>query len=285
MALFHRGERVRGGRGEKSLWVECPYCGQISFRKEVERHLWACPECDYHHPVSVEQRIQIIADPGSFEPLFLDITSADPLNFKDQKRYGQRLQEAKRDSPWGEAMVCGRATVEGMEVLLAIQDFSFLGGSMGSAVGERVCRVAEEAVESSRPLIIFPASGGARMQEGLLSLMQMARVSVALASLKERSIPVISVLTDPTTGGVAASFAMQADVILAEPRARVGFAGPRVIEQTVGQKLPEGFQRAEYLLEHGLVDGIVKRPLMKSTLRSILGLLMDPVDSHGDGSR
>lgn len=277
MALFHRGERGKGRRGEESLWVECPYCGQISFRKEVERHLWACPECDYHHPVSVEQRIQMVADPGTFEPLFLEISSADPLGFRDEKRYSQRLYEATRISPWGEAMVCGRALLEGREVLLAIQDFNFLGGSMGSAVGERVCRTAEEAIRTSTPLILFPASGGARMQEGLLSLMQMARTSVALASLKEEGIPVISVLTDPTTGGVAASFAMQADVILAEPRARVGFAGPRVIEQTVGQKLPPGFQRAEYLLEHGLIDGIVSRPRMRSTLRSLLGLLQDPV--------
>ena len=277
MALFHRGERGKGRRGEESLWIECPFCGQISFRKEVERHLWACPECDYHHPVSVDQRIQLVADEGSFRPLFTEVGSADPLNFKDEKRYSQRLQEARKTSPWGEAMACGTARVLDREVLLGIQDFSFLGGSMGSAVGERVCRLAEEALRSESPLILFPASGGARMQEGLLSLMQMARTSMALASLKEAGIPVISVLTDPTTGGVAASFALQADVILAEPRARVGFAGPRVIERTVGEKLPPGFQRAEYLLEHGLIDGIVSRTQMRDTLARILGLLVDPV--------
>ncbi len=259
--------------------MECPFCSQISFRKELERHLWACPECSYHHPITVDQRIQMLADEGSFQPLFTEISSADPLNFKDEKRYTHRLQEARKASPWGEAMACGRARLVGREVLLGIQDFGFMGGSMGSAVGERICRLAEEALSSRNPLILFPASGGARMQEGLLSLMQMARTSVALASLKEAGVPVISVLTDPTTGGVAASFALQADVILAEPRARVGFAGPRVIENTVGEKLPPGFQRAEYLLEHGLIDGILSRERTRETLARILGLLMDPVGS------
>ncbi len=224
----------------------------------------------------------MVTDEGSFQPLFTEIGSADPLNFKDEKRYSQRLQEARKTSPWGEAMVCGRACMLHKEVLLGIQDFGFLGGSMGSAVGERVCCLAEEALRTRTPIVLFPASGGARMQEGLLSLMQMARTSVALASLKEAGIPVISVLTDPTTGGVAASFALQADVILAEPRARVGFAGPRVIQNTVGEKLPPGFQRAEYLLEHGLIDGIVSRGRMRETLVQILGLLTDPVEK-GDG--
>lgn len=277
MAFFHRGERGRARGKEESLWVECPFCGQISFQKELERHLWACPECNYHHPLSVQQRINMVTDEGSFQPLFTEIGSADPLNFKDEKRYTQRLQEARKTSPWGEAMVCGRACMLHKEVLLGIQDFGFLGGSMGSAVGEKVCCLAEEALRTRTPVILFPASGGARMQEGLLSLMQMARTSVALASLKEAGVPVISVLTDPTTGGVAASFALQADVILAEPRARVGFAGPRVIQNTVGEKLPPGFQRAEYLLEHGLIDGIVSRGRMRETLVQILGLLTDPV--------
>lgn len=278
MAFFHRGERGKARGGEESLWVECPFCGQISFQKELERHLWACPECNYHHPVSVEQRIHMVTDQGSFQALFTEISSTDPLNFKDEKRYIHRLREARKASPWGEALVCGRARIIGREVLLGVQDFNFMGGSMGSAVGERLCCLAEEALSSKTPLILFPASGGARMQEGLLSLMQMARTSVALASLKEAGIPAISVLTDPTTGGVAASFALQADVILAEPRARVGFAGPRVIENTVGEKLPPGFQRAEYLLEHGLIDGIVSRSRIRETLVQILGLLTDPVE-------
>ncbi len=222
----------------------------------------------------------MVADQDTFQPLFTEVGSADPLNFKDQKSYRHRLKEARKASPWGEAMVCGKARLAGREVLLGIQDFSFMGGSMGSAVGERLCRLAEEALSTGMPVVLFPASGGARMQEGLLSLMQMARTSVALASLKEVGIPVISVLTDPTTGGVAASFALQADVILAEPRARVGFAGPRVIENTVGEKLPPGFQRAEYLLEHGLIDGILSRNRMKETLVQILALLTDPVEDR-----
>lgn len=274
--MFHRG---RGPASEEPLWLECPYCKEISFRKEVEKHLFACPQCQYHHPISVEQRIAMVADPMSFEPLFTDIRSTDPLGFKDEKKYTQRLHEAQRTSRWGEAIVCGRAKVEGIPVLLGIQDFSFLGGSMGSAVGERICRLAEEALRSFTPVVLFPSSGGARMQEGLLSLMQMARTSIALASLKEAGIPVISVLTDPTTGGVAASFAMQADILLAEPKARIGFAGPRVIEQTVGQKLPPEFQRAEYLLENGLIDAIVPRTELRGKLRLILRLLCDPVRS------
>ncbi len=277
MALFHRADRGRGPGAEEPLWIECPYCKQISFRKEVERHLFACPQCHYHHPITVEQRIEMVADPLTFEPLFVDVRSADPLGFKDEKKYTQRLQEAQKASRWGEAIVCGRAKVEGIPVLLGIQDFTFLGGSMGSAVGERICRLAEEALRSYTPVVLFPSSGGARMQEGLLSLMQMARTSIALASLKEAGIPVISVLTDPTTGGVAASFAMQADILLAEPKARIGFAGPRVIEQTVGQRLPPEFQRAEYLLDNGLIDAIVPRTELRGKLRSILKLLCDPV--------
>lgn len=276
MVLFQRRERGKGA-GEESLWIECPFCAQISFRKEVEKHLWACPQCNYHYPISVEQRISLVADPGSFSPLFLEVTSSDPLSFKDEKKYIQRLQEAMRSSRWGEAMVCGKASLEGMPILVAIQDFNFLGGSMGSAVGERVCRIAEEAARTLTPLIVFPSSGGARMQEGLLSLMQMARTSMALATLKEARIPVISVLTDPTTGGVAASFALQGDVLLAEPKARIGFAGPRVIEQTIKQKLPPEFQRAEYLLEHGLIDGIVPRTELRSRLKSILRHLCHPL--------
>jgi acetyl-CoA carboxylase carboxyl transferase subunit beta len=220
-------------------------------------------------------------DEGTFEELFSEIVSVDPLRFKDERRYEERLREARRRTPYREALVCGLARISGREVVLCVQDFSFLGGSMGSAVGEKVARAGEEALRSRVPLVLFAASGGARMQEGLLSLMQMAKTSVVLARLKEEGVPYVSVLTDPTTGGVAASFAMQGDVILAEPRARIGFAGPRVIEKTVGEKLPEGFQRAEYLLEHGLIDRIVRREEMKEVLDRILGLLMDPVREEG----
>lgn len=276
MAFLYRA-RSQTGKGDESLWIECPFCREITYRREVERRLWVCPFCDYHHPISVDQRIQFTVDEGSFEELFEHVTSLDPLRFKDERRYSDRLREARRRSPYKEAFVCGRARILGKEVLLGIQDFSFLGGSMGSAVGEKVSRSAEEALKSRIPLIIFAASGGARMQEGLLSLMQMAKTSLALSRLKEAGVPYFSVLTDPTTGGVAASYAMQGDVILAEPRARVGFAGPRVIEKTVGEKLPEGFQRAEYLLEHGLIDRIVRRDEIRETLVKLMGLLTDPI--------
>jgi acetyl-CoA carboxylase carboxyl transferase subunit beta len=225
----------------------------------------------------VTQRIQFTVDAGTFEELFQGVSSADPLEFKDEKRYSDRLREARQETRQDDAMVCGRGVLLGHRVLLAIQDFFFMGGSMGSAVGEKVCRLAEEALGTRTPLILFAASGGARMQEGLISLMQMARTSVTLAPLKGAGIPFVTVLTDPTTGGVAASFAMQGDVILAEPRARVGFAGPRVIEQTMGEKLPAGFQRAEYLLEHGLIDGIVPRTRLREVLGSIVGILGEPV--------
>ena len=277
MSLFHR-DRGKGRGEEEGLWIECPFCSEIGYRKEVERLLWTCPKCAYHHPLSVAQRIRLIADEGSFQEFFGEVTSADPLDFKDERRYSDRLREARQLSPYGEAMVCGVARLSGRKVLLGIQDFSFLGGSMGSVVGEKIARTAEMALRDSTPVILFAASGGARMQEGLLSLMQMAKTTVALSPLKEAGIPFISVLTDPTTGGVAASFAMQGDVVLAEPRARVGFAGPRVIEQTVGEKLPPGFQRAEYLLEHGLIDGIVPRHKMRETLGVLLGLLADPIN-------
>jgi acetyl-CoA carboxylase carboxyl transferase subunit beta len=284
VSLFHR-ERGKGRGEEEGLWIECPFCTEISYRKEVERLLWTCPSCSYHHPISVAQRIQLIADEGSFQEFFGEVISADPLDFKDERRYSDRLREARQTSPNGEAMVCGVARLAGRKILLGIQDFSFLGGSMGSAVGEKIARTAEMALQDRVPVILFAASGGARMQEGLLSLMQMAKTTVALSPLKEAGIPFISVLTDPTTGGVAASFAMQGDVVLAEPRARVGFAGPRVIEQTLGEKLPPGFQRAEYLLEHGLIDGIIPRQKIRETIGLLLGLLFDPIPGNAGTER
>jgi acetyl-CoA carboxylase carboxyl transferase subunit beta len=232
--------------------------------------------------VTVTQRLEWIIDAGTFEELFTEVHSSDPLKFKDEKRYSDRLREASKRSPHGEAMVCGKAQLMGRSIILGIQDFSFMGGSMGFAVGEKVAKAADLSLENSCPLIVFAASGGARMQEGLLSLMQMAKTTVALARLKETGIPFLTILTDPTTGGVAASFAMQGDVILAEPRVRIGFAGPRVIEQTIGEKLPENFQRAEYLLEHGLIDMIVHRRDMRETIGRLLGLMMDPIPIGGE---
>lgn len=267
----------KGGGDEEGLWIECPFCKEIGYRKEVERRLCVCPSCEYHHPITVEQRLQWTVDEGTFEELFADVPSLDPLKFRDERRYVDRLREARQRNPLREAMVCGRARLMMRPIILGLQDFSFLGGSMGTAVGEKIVRATEEALETRTPMIIFAASGGARMQEGLLSLMQMAKTSVALARLKEAGVPYISILTDPTTGGVAASFAMQGDIVLAEPRARVGFAGPRVIQQTIGEKLPEGLPRAEYLLEHGLIDKIVSRERMRETLGGLIGLLCDPV--------
>jgi acetyl-CoA carboxylase carboxyl transferase subunit beta len=269
--------------GGEGLWVECPYCGEINYRREVERLLWTCPQCTYHHPIPVDLRIQWIVDKGSFEEISQGVHSLDPLGFKDERRYIDRLREANQKSTYGEAVVCGRASLLGRPVFLAVQDFHFMGGSMGSAVGEKIVRAAEEALEAGTPLVVFAASGGARMQEGLISLMQMAKTTVAFARLKEAGIPFVSVLTDPTTGGVAASFAMQGDVVLAEPKARIGFAGPRVIEKTIGEKLPKEFQRAEYLLEHGLIDDIVSREKMRETLGGLIGLLTDPMPDINEG--
>lgn len=275
MSLFHR-DRGRGRGPEETLWLECPFCKEINYRPEVERLLWVCPKCSYHYRISVYQRIKWTVDKEGFQELFAGLSSLDPLRFRDERRYADRLQEAKREIPHGEAMVCGEASLVGRRVILGVQDFSFMGGSMGSVVGEKVARMAEMSVQTRTPLVMFCASGGARMQEGLLSLMQMAKTTVAISRLKEAGVPYISVLTDPTTGGVAASFAMQGDVVLAEPKAMIGFAGPRVIEKTMGQKLPPGFQRAEYMLEHGLVDAIVPRERMRETLSRILSFLCDP---------
>jgi acetyl-CoA carboxylase carboxyl transferase subunit beta len=281
VAIFHR-EKGKDKREGEGLWLKCDFCGEISYRKEVERLLWVCPHCAYHHPISVDLRIRWTVDDKTFQETFREVSSKDPLEFKDERRYVDRLKEACQQSPYKEAMVCGRARLLGKEILLGVQDFHFLGGSMGSAVGEKIVRAAEVALDTRTPLVIFAASGGARMQEGLLSLMQMARTSMALSRMKEAGVPFVSILTDPTTGGVAASFAMQGDVVLAEPRARVGFAGPRVIEKTIGEKLPKEFQRAEYLLEHGLIDKIVPRKSMRETLSKLIGLLSDPIPTANE---
>ena len=247
-------------------WVKCPGCQEILFRKELERRLNVCPKCGHHLRLTVDQRIVLLADRGSFEELDAELVAADPLGFQDSLPYRQRVQEARARSGHNEALVSGRCTIEGLPVALGVFDFGFLGGSMGSAVGEKLTRLAERALAERLPLIVVSASGGARMQEGILSLMQMAKVSAALERLREWGVPYISVLTDPTTGGVAASLAMLGDLNVAEPGALIGFAGPRVIEQTIGHTLPEGFQTSEFLLAHGMVDLVVERRALKSTL-------------------
>ncbi|MCK9171956.1 acetyl-CoA carboxylase, carboxyltransferase subunit beta [Desulfuromonas thiophila] len=254
----------------EGLWTKCKNCSEIIYAKEIERNLSVCPKCDYHFRISARARIDLVLDGDSFREMDANLQSVDFLEFKDSKRYKERIKSAVGKAGGGDAVVCGEGTIDGLPVVVAVFDFSFMGGSMGSVVGEKITRAIEKGLETRAPVIIFSCSGGARMQESILSLMQMAKTSAALARLKQAGIPFISVLTDPTTGGVTASFAMLGDVNMTEPRALIGFAGPRVIEQTIRQTLPDGFQRSEYLLEHGMVDMIVTRQEMKARLSQIL---------------
>jgi acetyl-CoA carboxylase carboxyl transferase subunit beta len=254
----------------EGVWSKCKNCNEIIYTKEIERNLNVCPKCDYHFRISARERIDLVLDTGSFVEMDAAMESVDFLDFKDSKKYKDRIKAALKKSGGGDAVVCGEGTIEAQPVVVSVFDFSFMGGSMGSVVGEKITRAIEKGVEKRSPVIIFSSSGGARMQESILSLMQMAKTCAALAKLKAAGIPFISVLTDPTTGGVTASFAMLGDINMAEPRALIGFAGPRVIEQTIRQKLPDGFQRSEYLLEHGMVDMIVRRQEMKARLSQIL---------------
>jgi len=256
----------------EGLWTKCKNCEEIIYTKEIERNHNVCPKCDYHFRISARERIALVLDEGSFAETDPNITSVDFLKFKDTKKYSDRIKAAVSKSG-GDAIITGTGTIEGLPAVVAVFDFSFLGGSMGSVVGEKVTRAIELGLAQRQPVLVFSSSGGARMQESILSLMQMAKSSAALAKLKKAGIPFLSILTDPTTGGVTASFAMLGDLNIAEPRALIGFAGPRVIEQTIRQKLPEGFQRSEYLLEHGMVDMIVARSEMKQRLAQILRIL------------
>jgi acetyl-CoA carboxylase carboxyl transferase subunit beta len=252
------------------LWVKCDECGEIIYKKELEKKLYVCPKCDYHFKVNCFLYIQFLFDNNTFEEFNQNIRSSDPLKFKDSKKYTDRYRLATEKTGLSEAVITGAGKIENIPVVMAIMDFSFLGGSMGSVVGEKISRAADVALEKKQPLIIISASGGARMHEGVLSLMQMAKTSAKLALLSEANIPFISVLTNPTTGGTTASYAMLGDVHIAEPKALIGFAGPRVIKQTIGQDLPEGFQRSEFLLEHGFIDLIIHRHELKSRLAGIL---------------
>lgn len=254
----------------EGLWVKCESCKEIIYRKEIDRNLKVCPKCNYHFRINAEERIKLLSDEGSFIETDPEMTSADPLGFKDAQSYRDRVKDNQTKSGLKEAMLSGRAKIKGHDVVLAIMDFAFMGGSMGSVVGEKITRAAELALNERTPFITVSSSGGARMQEGIYSLVQMAKVSAATGRLKEAVVPYISVISDPTFGGVTASFAMLGDIIIAEPRSLIGFAGPRVIEQTIKQQLPENFQRAEFLLEHGLIDLIVERKDMKDTLAKLL---------------
>jgi len=257
----------------EGLWVKCENCKEIVYKKEIDKNLRVCPKCNYHFRISARERLKLMADEGSFVETSPNITPADPLAFRDSVPYKDRIRDNQKRSGLREAVITGEALINGNPMVVAIMDFSFLGGSMGSAVGEKIVRAAEAALEKKIPFITVASSGGARMQEGIFSLMQMAKVSAAVGKLKENGILYISILSDPTFGGVTASFATLGDIIIAEPRSLIGFAGPRVIEQTIKQQLPENFQRAEFLLEHGMIDMVVSRKDMKETLGKIIGHL------------
>lgn len=258
---------------EFDLWTQCPACKEGLYNRELEQNAYVCPRCDHHLRLDAGRRVDFLADPGSFEQLSGRVRPTDPLGFEDTEPYPARLERAQRKTGRPDAILTGRASIGGVAVTLAVMDFAFSGGSMGSVVGEEIARAAEHAAEHGTPLVLVAASGGARMQESALSLMQMAKTTVALEALTERGVPYVSILTDPTTGGVTASFATVADVIVAEPGALIGFAGPRVIQQTIRQHLPEGFQRAEFLLEHGMVDDVVDRREQRAYLARLLGVL------------
>jgi acetyl-CoA carboxylase carboxyl transferase subunit beta len=261
---------VRKSRMPEGLWTKCRECSEILYTKEVVRNLSVCPKCNYHMGLTSRERARSILDEGRFEELEKGIRSNDPLEFSDTKPYCERLAKSQYSTGLDDAVLIVRGQIGGMQVVMAIMEYGFIGGSMGVVVGEKITRAAERALEDRMPLIIVSRSGGARMQEGAISLMQMAKITAALARLDEARVPYISILTDPTTGGVTASFAMLGDLNLAEPKALIGFAGPRVIEQTIRQPLPAGFQRSEYLLQHGMLDMIVERGGMKDTLAKIL---------------
>jgi acetyl-CoA carboxylase carboxyl transferase subunit beta len=257
----------------EGMWVKCAQCREIIYRKDIVKHDWVCPKCGYHFTIPARVRLAALLDEGSVVEFDTGLASLDPLRFKDRLPYRDRLREYRSKSGLNDAVLAARGTLDGVPVVAAVMEYGFMGGSMGSVVGEIVTRAAEAARDEQRPLIVVSQSGGARMQEGALSLMQMAKISAALAMLQDARVPFFSVLADPTTGGVTASYAMLGDVILAEPGALIGFAGPRVIEQTIRQKLPEGFQRSEFLLQHGMVDMVVQRADLKSTLAGLLRAL------------
>ncbi len=254
----------------EGLWVKCDDCKEIVYKKEVEANYNVCPKCNYHFRLNARERFALLFDDDRFKEFATEIRSGDPLEFRDTKRYRDRLRVYEQRVGKGDAVLCAEGKLDGMSVVICAMEYNFMGGSMGSVVGEKITLAVERALDKKEPLIIVSCSGGARMQEGILSLMQMAKISAALARLAEAKLPFISVLTDPTTGGVTASYAMLGDLNIAEPKALIGFAGPRVIEQTIRQTLPEGFQRSEFLVEHGMVDLITPRAEMKPTLARFL---------------
>lgn len=278
MAWFKRSkENISPDTQKKELpdglWEKCPGCGEIVHKRQLEANLWTCTKCNYHFRIGSAEYINIILDSGTFKETDRKMKSADPLEFTDSKRYDLRIQETIRKTGLNDAVRTGVGKLNGIDLAFACMDFRFIGGSMGSVVGEKIARLIDRAYKSKIPLVIISASGGARMMEGAFSLMQMAKTAGKLARLAENKIPYISVLTDPTTGGTTASYAMLGDIHIAEPQALIGFAGPRVIKQTIGKDLPEGFQTSEFLLEHGFVDVVVSRKDLKNTIFNLLSLL------------
>lgn len=282
MAWFTRQKPpvAGGGEGERhvrteGLWQKCENCGQIIWRKALDDNLQVCPKCGYHFRLDAATRLKILFDDGNYEELDARLVSTDPLGFVDAKRYKDRLASMQQASNLKDALISGVGTLNGRRVNICALELKFIGGSMGSVMGEKITRAIERSTDTKTPLIIVSASGGARMQEGAVSLMQLAKISAALMRMDERRVPFVSVLTDPTTGGVTASFAMLGDLNIAEPGALIGFAGPRVIEQTIRQKLPEGFQRSEFLLEHGFLDAVVPRPELREYISNALRFFCD----------
>ncbi|TMC78920.1 MAG: acetyl-CoA carboxylase carboxyltransferase subunit beta [Chloroflexi bacterium] len=268
--------RLRNPFGRKTkefpshLWTQCPTCGEMLFNKQLDRNHGVCQNCGHHFKLGALERIDLLADPKSFNEMDADMVSSDPLGFVDSKPYPERIAAAQAKSGHRDAVLTGDAQISGIPVVLAVMDFEFMGGSMGSVVGEKLTRAAERALSERKPLVIVSASGGARMQEGTIALMQLAKTVAAVARLDEAAVPFISVLTDPTTGGVLASFASLGDIVLAEPGALIGFSGARVTSETIGEKLPKGFQRSEFLLEHGFVDQVVPRAQLKERIAFFL---------------
>jgi len=280
MAWFTRDKTpLKPEEGERrvrteGLWLKCEGCGQIIWRKALDDNQQVCPKCDYHYRIDARTRLKLLLDNGKYEQFDSSLVSTDPLNFVDSKTYKARLSQMQTSTELRDAVISAAGNINGRRVHICVLELKFIGGSMGTVVGEVITRAIERSLSTKTPLIIVSASGGARMQEGAVSLMQLAKISAALMRLDEARIPYISVLTDPTTGGVTASFAMLGDLNIAEPGALIGFAGPRVIEQTIRQKLPEGFQKSEFVLQHGFLDDVVKRAEMKAYLAKTLDFLL-----------
>jgi len=279
MAWFKRQSGELDTSGEKKirtegLWVKCENCRQIIWKKDLEENLNVCPKCDKHFRIDARTRLAQLIDDNQYETFDTNLVSTDPLKFVDLKPYSSRLKQARKDTGLTDAVINIEGKIQGRPVVLSAMEYAFIGGSMGAVVGEEITRAVERAADTKKPLIIISASGGARMMEGAISLMQLAKISAALARLDELRVPYISVLTDPTTGGVTASFAMLGDLNIAEPGALIGFAGPRVIEQTIRQKLPQGFQRSEFLLKHGMLDAVVHRKELKQYIARALDFMV-----------